>query len=203
MRLVTQNLAPNGRRVQMFALEQALALELEQLPDGPVDKAYIKSINPVGQIPVLVLDDGSAISESVAICRFLESLKPSGLFGDSSKEQAIVEMWQRRMEFGLFVPSLEYGHHTYPLFKDSIQQFPEWAQTQLPKINQCLAMMDEQLLSQPFIVGDKITIADITAYCGYQMLRVFCNEFRQDLANVDCWLAAMDQRDSSAVARYL
>ena len=120
--------------------------------------------NPAGGLPVMELDDGTHLAESVAICRYLESLHPEpNLMGKNSREQAEIEMWNRRVELGLFAAAGRAFQHTNELFKARLKQFPEYGETQREAVTQQLQWLDAQIGNKPFIAGDRFTIADITA----------------------------------------
>jgi glutathione S-transferase len=120
--------------------------------------------NPAGGLPLLELDDGSHLAESVAICRYLEGLHPEpNLMGTNSREQAEIEMWNRRIELGLLASAGRAFQHTNELFKARLKQMPEYGETQRDATKQQLQWLDAQIGNKPFIAGDRFTIADITA----------------------------------------
>ena len=120
--------------------------------------------NPAGGLPFIELDDGTHLAESVAICRYLEGLHPEpNLMGKDNREQAFIEMWNRRMELNLFAVAARAFQHTNELFKARIKQFPEYGETQRETVKQQLQWLDAQIGNKPFIAGDRFTIADITA----------------------------------------
>jgi glutathione S-transferase len=110
------------------------------------------------------LDDGTHMAESVAICRYLEVLQPEpNLMGKDSREQSMIEMWNRRVELGLFSAAGRAFQHTSELFKGRIKQIPEYGETQRDFAKQQLHWLDAQIGNKPFIAADRFTIADITA----------------------------------------
>jgi glutathione S-transferase len=120
--------------------------------------------NPAGGLPVMELDDGTHMAESVAICRYLEGLHPEpNLMGKDSREQSMIEMWNRRVELGLFAAAARAFQHTNELFKARIKQFPEYGETQRETTKNQLQWLDAQIGNKPFLAGDRFTIADITA----------------------------------------
>jgi glutathione S-transferase len=115
-------------------------------------------------LPVMELDDGTHLADSVAICRYLEGLHPEpNLMGKDSREQAFIEMWNRRVELNLFGAAGRAFEHTNELFKGRIKQFPDYGATQRETVAQQFQWLDAQIGNRPFIVGDRFTIADITA----------------------------------------
>ena len=110
------------------------------------------------------LDDGTHLAESVAICRYLEGMHPEpNLMGKDLREQVEIEMWNRRVELGLFGAAGRAFQHTNELFKARLKQFPEYGETQRETVKQQLQWLDAQIGSKPFIAGNRFTIADITA----------------------------------------
>jgi glutathione S-transferase len=115
-------------------------------------------------VPVLELDDGSCLSESVAICRYLEGLQPEpNLLGRDLREQAEIERWNRRMELELFAPIARTIQNTHSIFQKRFKQFPKYGEAQRAVVNQRLERMDHELNGHEFIASDRFTIADITA----------------------------------------
>ena len=158
--------APNPRRVRVFLAEKGLTVPYEQINIGTADnrKPEFLKINPMGTLPVLELDDGTRIAESVAICRYLEGLHPEpNLLGKDNREQADIEMWNRRMELNLFGPVARTFQNTSDFFKGRFKQFPEYGAAQQETVNQQLQWLDQQIGNKPFVAGNRFTIADITA----------------------------------------
>jgi glutathione S-transferase len=158
--------APNPRRLRIFVAEKGLKIPVEQVDifTGQNRTPEMLAKNPAGGLPVMELDDGTHLAESVAICRYLESLHPEpNMMGKNSREQADIEMWNRRVELGLFSAAGRAFQHTNELFKARIKQFPEYGATQRESVTQQLQWLDAQIGNKPFIAGDRFTIADITA----------------------------------------
>jgi glutathione S-transferase len=129
VKLYNHSLAPNPRRVRIFAAEKGIELALEEIDilAGQSRMPEFFAQNSSGAVPVLELDDGSYLSESVAICRYLEGLQPEpNLLGRDLREQAEVERWNRRMELELFAPIGRTFQNTNPIFQRRIKQFPEY-----------------------------------------------------------------------------
>src|SRR6478736_184457 len=118
MKLYDGGRAPNPRRVRIFFAEKGVPLP-ELVPVDITRKEHLTPefarINPLKRLPVLMLDDGTALAETIAICRYLESLHPQPvLFGGDAKEQAQIEMWNRRVELGLFSSVMSVFRHSHP-----------------------------------------------------------------------------------------
>jgi glutathione S-transferase len=120
--------------------------------------------NPSGGVPVLGLDDGSHLCESVAIYRYLEGLYPEpNLFGRNLREQAEIEQWNRRMELELFAAIGRTKQNTSPIFQGRFKQFPDYGQARRGVVYQRLERMDRELNGHEFVAADRFSIADITA----------------------------------------
>ena len=166
MKIYDFALAPNPRRLRIFVAEKGLKIPIEQVDifTGQNRTPEMLAKNPAGGLPVMELDDGTHLAESVAICRYLEGLHPEpNLMGKNSREQAEIEMWNRRVELGLFSAAGRAFQHTNELFKARLKQFPEYGETQREAVTQQLQWLDAQIGNKPFIAGDRFTIADITA----------------------------------------
>lgn len=166
MKIYDFALAPNPRRLRIFVAEKGLKIPVEQVDifTGQNRTPEMLAKNPAGGLPVLELDDGSHLAESVAICRYIEGLHPEpNLMGTNSREQAEIEMWNRRVELGLFSAAGRAFQHTHELFKARLKQMPEYGETQREATKQQLQWLDAQIGNKPFVAGDRFTIADITA----------------------------------------
>jgi len=120
--------------------------------------------NPLGALPVLEFDDGTYLTESVAICRYFEGVYPQPpLMGVDPRDIAFVEMWNRRTELEIFHPIANYVQHSHPMFKDQIKQIPEFAEMQRDHGLKRIEWLDSILAQRQFVAGDRYTIADITA----------------------------------------
>ena len=156
--------------------------------------------NSSGAVPVLELDDGSYLSESVAICRYLEGLQPEpNLLGRDLREQAEVERWNRRMELELFAPIGRTFQNTNPIFQSRIkQQFPEYGEAQRAIVYQRLERMDHELDGQEFIASDRFTIADITALVAIDFgLRLADIQIAPSLTHLTRWHETVSKRASA------
>ncbi len=201
MRLFDGGKAPNPRRVRMYLAEKGISVELV-----PVDMAAlghkseeIATRNPLRRLPVLELDDGSNLSESIAICRYFEELYPDPpLFGRDAREKAFVEMWNRRIELGYLMSVAAAFRHIHPAMKDwEIPQLPEWGEINKPKAIDFLQFMDRELEGRPFVVGDAFTVADITMFIAFQFMKPARIQCPPELANVLRWYDSVAARPSA------
>jgi glutathione S-transferase len=150
-------------------------------------------------MPALVLDDETVISESIAICRYFEALRPQpNLFGIGAKEIAIVEMWNRRCELNLLSTVAHVFRHTHPAMKElEVPQVTAWAEVNRPRVVDFLRVMDAELASRPFIAGEQHTVADITALCAVDFMKPARVVVPDELVNVKRWHADVAARPSA------
>ncbi len=164
--------APNPRRVRIFLAEKKLELptEVVDVPGGANRTPAFLAKNPLGLLPVFQLDDGSFLSESMAICRYLDALHPEPpLFGTSPQEAAVVEMWSRRAEWEVFRHVGEFFRHTAPFFADRYVQRPEVAEDARNLVLDRLGVFDAALADRRFLTGDRFSVADITAWVSVDL----------------------------------
>ncbi|RLA17021.1 MAG: glutathione S-transferase, partial [Gammaproteobacteria bacterium] len=175
MRIFQDSSAPNPRRVRIFLAEKQIEIPFEQIDlanQQQLGERFL-AINPLGELPVLELDDGSYITETMAICRYFELLHPDPcLFGNSPREQAEVEMWNRRMEFHLLLNVAHCFQHSHPFFAGSKPQSSDYAEISRQRAGEDMVLINTWLTERPFIAGDKFTVADITALCAIDFARV-------------------------------
>lgn len=200
MKIYNTATAPNPRRVRVFLAEKGVQVPYEEVD---IVKAVNRGLefrkkNPLATVPVLELDDGTCISESVAICRFFEKLHPNPpLFGADAKDQAIVEMWNRRMEFAVLQPIADAFRQRHEFFKGRIRQVPEYADAQRLNAEDGLNWLNDELASRRFIAGDEFTIADITAMIAVDFGRVSKIAIQPAQKNLARWHAEVSSRPSA------
>jgi glutathione S-transferase len=153
----------------------------------------------LAHVPVLELDDGSCLAESVAICRYLELIHPDpNLMGRDAREQAFIEMWQRRMELELFFAVGGYFKHTDPMFKGRFMQLPIYAEEQRVETLVRLRRLDSELTGREFIAADRYTIADITDQVPLDLFTALAHQpFPSELPNVTRRYNAVSARPSA------
>ena len=192
--------APNPFRVKVFLLEKGIELptQVVSVLDGETRQPDFLRINSLAEVPVLELDDGSYLTESVAICRFLETQHPTpALFGDSPLEVARVDMWNRRMEQQIMTPIGEVARHTFSLFADRYEQVPAYADTQMRLQLKRWAWLDRELADgRTYVCEDQFSVADITGMTALKICGYVGQDIPADLVHVRRWEAAVKDRPS-------
>jgi glutathione S-transferase len=200
MKIYNSPTAPNPRRVRVFLAEKGVQVPYEDVDIGKAvnRQPEFRKKNPMAGVPVLELDDGTCIAESVAICRYFEELHPEpNLFGVGAKERAQVDMWNRRMEFNLLQPIADTFRQRHEFFKGRIRQVPEYADIQRLNAEDSLKWLDGELANRKFIAGDRFTIADITAMIAVDFGRVSKIAIQPDQKNLARWHAEVSARPSA------
>jgi glutathione S-transferase len=200
VKLYDATIAPNPRRVRIFAAEKGIDLPLEQVDirSGVNRQADFLQKNPMGGLPVLELDSGECIAESLVICEYLEDLFPEPpLLGRTPEERANARMWERRMELEVMGPMLSAFRHGSPFFKGRITQIPEMIEPSRGAAAKRLAWIDELLGSRKFVAGDSYTIADITLFCTVDFAGMVGEKYDESLKNLVRWHEAMKARPSA------
>lgn len=202
MRLFDGGRAPNPRRVRIFLAEKGISVPL-----APVDMvamghrdAEMTKRNPLQRLPVLELDDGTILTESIAICRYFEVMHPSpALFGKGALETATIEMWQRRLEFNLLGAVAAVFRHSHPAMVEwEVPQVREWGEVNRPKVIDFLGIFDRELAGREFAAGDAYSVADITGLVAVDFMKPAKLLVPEEMANVRRWHAAVSGRPSAA-----
>lgn len=199
MKLYTAKGTPNGRRVEIFLAEKHVDLPSVQvdLRGGENITPEFRNMNPMGRIPVLEMEDGSFISESVAICRYFESLHPEPcLFGRGAEQQAIIEMWGRRAELNFLLNAATAFRNLTGFFKDRETINKDWGQTSLEVAQNALPIFDAHLASSMYLAGDEFSIADITFGAGLDFTQAVKLDLPFDLVNLVSYRARLAERPS-------
>jgi glutathione S-transferase len=206
MKFYTSSRTPNPRRVAMFMAEKGLA-DVEQvqidLGAGQNRSAEFLDKNPFGRVPVLELDDGRLLSETRAICSWLEGYAPEpNLMGEGYDERAFIEMTDRRVELHLFFGIANCVRHTHPGLAVLEQpQFADFGASQGEKMRETARWLDRTLAGQPFVAGQRFTIADITAFCALEFARGLM-KFRpsaEGMPHLQAWRDRIAERPSASV----
>lgn len=206
MKLYSNAVAPNPRRVRMFLAEKGGGtipegielVEIDLVKRENEGEAF-RALNPLGLVPVLELDDGRRLAESIAICRYLEDLYPTPpLLGTESWQRATIEQWNRHMELELLRPVSDTFRHTHPYWKDRIEQAPAWGEISRRKALESFAWLDSVLAEREWIAGDEMSVADITALVAVDFGRVVQIRIGDEQAHLRRWREAMAARPSAA-----
>ena len=203
MKLYMSPGAPSPRRVMMFMVEK----NITGIDLVPVDlnaqehkgQAY-RAKSLLAKVPALELDDGRILTETRAICTYLEGLYPEpNLMGVDSDERAFIEMADRRAELYLLAGIANTVRHTHPGLAPLEQpQFPDFGQSQAQKVREVAAWFDHVLEQQPWIAGHRFTIADITAFCAIEFARLMkFQPEREGMPALQAWRDRVADRPSA------
>jgi len=200
VKLYDFGVAPNPRRVRIFLAEKGV-----EVPTVTVNIAKAENrepaflaVNPLGTLPVLELDDGRRLTESVAICRYIEVQHPEPpLMGVDPEDCAWVEMWSRRMEIELLFPIAQTFRNTHAFWAGRVRQVPEWGEVCREKSEQRLAWLDAELADRPWVAGERFTVADITALVSIDFGRVADIRIAPAQKNLQRWYEAVSTRPSA------
>lgn len=202
MKLFIAPRAPNPRRVLMFLAEKGVQLPLQAVDLNAQEhkSAAFRAKSPLARIPALELDDGRVLTETRAICTYIEGLHPEpNLMGVDATERAFIEMADRRVEWYLLLPVGNWIRHTHPGLAPLEQpQFPDFGRSQGEKLLETVAWLDSELQHQPWIAGDRFTIADITAFCAIEFAKLMrLNAGAQGFAALQAWRDRVAERPSA------
>lgn len=203
MKLYVAPGAPNPRRVMMFMVEKGISgidlVNVDLNAQEHKGEAY-RAKNPLAKVPALELDDGRVLTETRAICTYLEGLYPEpNLMGADSEERAFIEMADRRVEHYLLAGIANTVRHTHPGLAPLEQpQFPEFGLSQAQKTREIAAWFDHLLERQPWMAGDRFTIADITAFCAIEFAKLMkFNPGKEGMPALQAWRDRVNARASA------
>lgn len=205
MKLYVSPYAPNPRRVTMFIAEKGIdgieQVTVDLMKNEHRSEDYLAR-NPFGRTPALELDDGRVLTETRAICTYLEGLHPGpNLMGEGFEERAFIEMADRRVELHLFAQIANCARHTHPALAILEQpQFQDFGQSQGQKMRDTARWLDGVLATQRYVAGDRFTIADITAFCGLEFGRGLM-KFKpgeEGMPHLQAWRDRIADRPSAA-----
>ena len=192
--------APNPRRVRIFLHEKGIEVPTKQIDimKGEHKKKEFKKASPLSQVPTLELDDGTFITESIAICRYFEALHPEpSLMGDNAEEIAIIEMWQRRFELLLMIGIANTYRHGHPAMAALEDQIKEWSEASRPRVIKMMHWFDKQIEDKEFICLNKFTIADISALVCFDFAKWPKIEIPSDCINLLNYYERLNSRPSA------
>ena len=191
---------PHPRRVRMFLAEKGITIPVEQVDvmAGEHRSPEYLGKNPEGLVPLLELDNGEYVTETVAISRYFEETQPQpALMGSGPEDKARTEMWHRRVESGLFNALITYFHHATEGLGDERYRNKEWGEQNKTIALNTMKKLNERLAESKFIAGDVFTIADITAVCGIDLGNMLENTIPDELVNLKRWYDEVSQRPSA------
>lgn len=203
MKLYDFKPAPNPRRVRIFLAEKGVSIPTEQvvLLKGEQKLPDFMAKNPFARVPVLALDDGTYLSESAAICRYIEEMNPSPpLLGTDTKQRAFIDMWHRSAEFELLFPIANAFRHGTEFGKAlEPDQNSAWAEACRQRALTSMRIFNEMLASHGFIAGKTFTVADITALCAIDFgANTGAVKMPDDLPHLKRWHTEVSARPSAA-----
>jgi glutathione S-transferase len=200
MKLYDLKAGMNPRRVRIFLAEKGVTIPRVEvdMAGGENRRAPFLTINPMGTMPVLELDDGTHLSESMAICRYIEELHPQpNLFGATPLERAQVEMWNRRMELEIMRPAQDVFLHLSPFWVGKREQVADYGKLAQKTAAERMTWLDGELAKRPFIAGGRYTVADITAQCGLLLGKNTGTPVPANLTNLTRWFGEVSSRPSA------
>ena len=201
MKILQTRSAPNPRRVRIFLAEKGIDVPFEELDlmKGALKTPEFTQVNWFQRVPVLMLDDGTAIAETIAICRYFEELQPEpALFGTGALGRATVEMWNRRIELGLFLSVSQAFRHLHPAMAHlEVPQVPAWGEANKPRALEILEFLDRELASRRYVAGDAFSVADITTLVAIDFMKPARIQRSPELKNLDRWYQHVSSRPSA------
>ncbi len=201
MKLYDYKAGPNPRRVRIFLAEKGIDVPLVHTDIVKREQKTPEFLakNPIGSIPVLELEDGTCISESVAICRYFEELHPEPpLFGRTPLEKAQIEMWLRRVELNFMVPVGMVWIHGHPLTARLIKQIPEAAEQNRKRTQLGYALLNDQLANQDFVAGDDYSVVDAVLLASLDFANGLVGvPYESSLTHLKRWHESVSARPSA------
>jgi len=201
MKLYDFKTAPNPRRVRIYLAEKGIEIPLVNVDIMQREQKTPDFLakNPVGSIPVLELDDGTCISESIAICRYIEELHPEPpLFGRTPLEKAVTEMWLRRVELKVMLPVGQVWVHGHPLTARMLKQIPEAAELGRKRAHLGYQLLDQQLATNQFLAGDNYSVVDAVALSTIDFAAGLVGvPYDEDLKHLKRWHDTVSARPSA------
>ena len=207
MKLYEMTMAPNPRRLRIFLAEKGIEVDSVQvdIPSGENIAPAFRAINPRGLLPTLVLDDGTVIDESVAICRYFEELHPEpALMGTDATSKAVIESAQRHMEWDGLMPVADAFRNGNPAFADRAVSGTEGVPVIADLVGRGKQLagrffdsLNETLADSEYVAGDTFSIADITAFCVVDFAKWVQIRVGDEHPHVQRWYASVKARPSS------
>ncbi|MCP5359319.1 MAG: glutathione S-transferase family protein [Sinobacteraceae bacterium] len=200
-KLYDNRFAPSPRRVRMFAAEKGLTIPRVEidLGAGANQQTEFLAINPQGEVPVLELDDGTRLTESLAICRYLEALQPEpNLLGRDPLEAARIESEALRLMFQCYVPTTQAFRHTHRYWADRLKQVPEYGAQAREQVLERWQALDRDLASREWLTGERFTLADIVAFTTLEFGKPSGIRLQPEQVNLKRWYEQVASRASAS-----
>ncbi|MCA0423255.1 MAG: glutathione S-transferase [Proteobacteria bacterium] len=201
MKLYDGGKVPNARRVRVFLAEKGISIPIIPVDLGKNEhkSTAFTGINPLQRVPALVFDDGSVLTESIAICRYFEETQPEPpLFGVGARGKAEVEMWQRQLELNLLQPIAHVFRHLHPAMATyEVPQVAEWGEANRGHASRYMTLLNAHLKDRPFVMGETFTVADITGLVALDFTRPARMTIPDGLPHLSDWYARLSARPSA------
>lgn len=197
MKLYDTKIAPNGRRLRLFLAEKGIEIERVELDLRAGDnlKPEFQALNPVGTIPVLELDDGTVLTESVSLMRYFEDIQPEpNLMGSTPVERAQIDMWHRRVDFNWMANVAGFFRNTTGIFKDRERVSKEWGEISKERAQKYLKVFTDQLAKNEYLAGAKYSAADISFVCCVDFAKMVGLEADFEQADLARWYKTVTAR---------
>jgi glutathione S-transferase len=201
MKLYDSNIAPNPKKVRVYLKEKGLDVPIVPLDivKGENRTPEFLQKNPLGGLPVLELDDGSYLSESLAIIEYLEEQHPNPpMIGTTPLERARVREAERICELGVLGTVATIFQNTSPFFAGRLKQSAEAADNARARLGNALRVLDQRLATRPFVAGERPTIADCTLLAALEFAAFGQISIDPACTHVQRWFQAMKARPSAA-----
>lgn len=208
MKLFHISFTPSSRKVRMFLHEKGLDLPMEDVVDGFQLAGWYKNYYPHRLVPMLELDDGTQIGEAMAICRYFETLHPEpSLMGESARERAVIEMWERRSELEGSAAVENVFRNSHPLLVDRglpgtsepVPQIPALVERGVAQLRRFFEKLERQLGECHFVAGERFSAADISVLCAIDFGRWCQLDIPPHCTRVRGWYAEISSRPSASV----
>ena len=200
LKLYDNAFAPSPRRVRMFLAEKGLPFETipVDIAAGDTASADFLAVNPLGELPVLELDDGTRLRESLAICRYLETMQPEpALLGRDPRERAEIESIVLQLMFRVYVPTTHAFRHTHKFWAGRIPQVPEYGVLAQQTVLAEWQRLDSELASREFLAGDRFSFADSVGYTTLEFGKPSGIRLQEGQDHLRRWHAAIAARPSA------
>ena len=199
MKIYDTTTAPTPRRVRIFLAEKGIEMEYIQvdIAKGMNLSPEMRAKNPLGKVPILELDDGTCISETLAICEYFEAVQPEpALLGKTPLQKAQIMQWQQRAELYLFMQVGMCFQHSTGYFKDRMTPVPEYGKEAGINAQKFLHMLNNHLADNTYLAGDEFSIADITALAAIDFARVVKIRIQPEQEHLQRWYDLLQERES-------